>query len=376
MPCFVSFTLQGLRDFIFDNTHKIDPEAEEKEARAKYPYLLHQNEKVEMAFRDRGGAGRDKEYFTSHRILIKDGKGVGNKRKNYTSIPYDAIVAFSIQSQGAAFDSDCEFIIYSTGLPKVQIDFAAKSVNIFEIYQYMNSKISWSKDRGTADEVDLKPPEMRQTRIGNAIDWLGDNARQVDAATVEEAFKTQAPVLLADERVELAFKSGRDHKVFTNRRILMVDVKGVGKRVEYLTIPYGSIHAFYVQTAGHLDRDTELRIYTNMVGELYQLDQDFRNGRSNLWAIQKVLANHILGEDEAPLPDVDNYEGHQDSKAGLFGLITGLRFNERPIDAVALDKALHHDPPILQGSEKVEMAFQGFRDITVFTTKRVSEALQ
>lgn len=41
------------------------------------------------------------------------------------------------------------------------------------------------------------------------------------------------------------------------------------------------------------------------------------------------------------------------------------------VDAVAIDKALHEDPPILQGSEKVEMAFQGHRDITLFTTKRL-----
>ena len=56
--------------------------------------------------------------------------------------------------------------------------------------------------------------------------------------------------------------------------------------------------------------------------------------------------------------------------SGLFGLITGLKFDQRPIDAVAMDQVLHVDPPILQGMEKVEMAFQGHRDITLFTTKR------
>ena len=50
--------------------------------------------------------------------------------------------------------------------------------------------------------------------------------------------------------------------------------------------------------------------------------------------------------------------------------MTGLRQNDRPIDSKMMDVALHNDPPILQGSEHVEMAFQGHRDITVFTTKR------
>jgi hypothetical protein len=80
------------------------------------------------------------------------------------------------------------------------------------------------------------------------LDWLGDNAHQVDAKDVEQHFKEQYPILLADEKVELAFKSGRDTVCFTDKRLLMVDVKGlVGKKVEFLTILYSSIHGFYVQ---------------------------------------------------------------------------------------------------------------------------------
>ena len=70
-----------LYDFIFDNAYQKDAQQAEGDMRRKYPKLLHQNERVELAFKDRGGKGRDKEYFTTHRILIKDGKGVGGKRK-------------------------------------------------------------------------------------------------------------------------------------------------------------------------------------------------------------------------------------------------------------------------------------------------------
>jgi Bacterial PH domain len=213
----------------------------------------------------------------------------------------------------------------------------------------------------------------RQTALGNMADWLGDNAKQVDAKEVEEHFNTVFPILLGDEIVEIAFRSGRDTKCFTSKRILMVDVKGLlGKKIEFLTVLYSSIHGFSVQTAGALlDRDTEMVLHTNIIGDLSELRQDFRHGKANLWAIQKVLCNHVLGDDKNPLPDVDRYQGHQDSEGGLFGLITGLRFNERPIDAGAVERALRVDPPILQGSEIVEMAFQGHRDVTLFTTKRV-----
>jgi len=92
------------------------------------------------------------------------------------------------------------------------------------------------------------------------MDWMGDNAHQIDAKEAENHFKTNFPILLEDEVVEIVFKSGRDFKVFTNKRILMVDVKGItGKKIEFLTILYSSIHAFSVQTAGKfMDRDTEM----------------------------------------------------------------------------------------------------------------------
>lgn len=362
-------------DFVFDNAYKVDAKEAESRMRSKYPHLLNEKETIDLAFKDRGGKGRDKEYFTSHRILIKDGKGFGSKRKNYLSIPYDKIRAFSIQTSGALLDDDCELNIYTSSHSMVSMDFSATNVDMFQIHALLNVKIPWSQDRGTSDYVDPVPPHMdqKQTKAGNVIDWLGDNAKQVDAQEVETHFKTDFPILLEDEKVELAFKSGRDTKCFTNRRILFVNVKGlIGKKIEFLTLPYSSIHAFYVQTAGALlDRDTELRIFTNMCGSLYQLNQDFRHGKANLWAIQKLLCNHVLGDDKAPLSDVDRYEGHQDSEGGIFGLLTGLRFNERPVDANAMDRVLHHDPPILQGSEVVEMAFQGHRDVTLFTTKRL-----
>lgn len=52
-------------DFIFDNAYKEDAADAERRMRGKYPLLLHADEKVELAFKDRGGKGRDKEYFTS-----------------------------------------------------------------------------------------------------------------------------------------------------------------------------------------------------------------------------------------------------------------------------------------------------------------------
>ena len=284
-------------DFIFDNAYQQDAGEAERRIRSKYPHLLHEKEHLELAFKDRGGKGRDKEYFTTHRILIKDGKGVGSKRKNYRSIPYRSIQAFSVDTAGK-FDGDVSVKIYSSGIPFCSIDFANANVDIYQIQQFLNSKLcSRVVQKGQPDEVDSTPPNMekKQTTLGNIIDWFGDNAKQVSAKEAETKFKTEMPVLLENERVELVFRSGRDYTVFTDRRVMLVDVQGVyGKKIVFQTILWESIKAYAVQTAGaFLDRDMEMYLYTDIVGSSV-ISQDFRHGKADLFAIQKVYGQKIL----------------------------------------------------------------------------------
>ena len=99
---------------------------------------------------------------------------------------------------------------------------------------------------------------------------------------------------------------------------------------------------------------------------MLKISQDLRQGRTNLFAVQTVLCNHILGDDAEPLPDNVLHEGETDQKGFWW-----FRNNQRPLDAVEMDRVYHSSPPILRSSERVEMAFKGFRDVTLFTTLRV-----
>ncbi|MEM8494281.1 MAG: PH domain-containing protein [Planctomycetota bacterium] len=79
------------------------------------------------------------------------------------------------------------------------------------------------------------------------------NAAQVDPAVVKN---TVGPLLLPDETIDLAYKIIRDTFVFTDRRLILVNVQGVtGKKVNYRSIPYTSIVDFAVETAGTFDTD-------------------------------------------------------------------------------------------------------------------------
>lgn len=85
------------------------------------------------------------------------------------------------------------------------------------------------------------------------------NASQTDKATVMEK---HGQALIAGEDVVYAFKTMRDFIIFTNWRVIHVDVQGLtGSKKQYLTIPYRSINAFSVESAGTLDLDAEVKIY-------------------------------------------------------------------------------------------------------------------
>ena len=56
-----------------------------------------------------------------------------------------------------------------------------------------------------------------------------------------------------------AFQTIRDQVIFTNKRIMVVNVQGItGKKISYLSYPYSKVQYFGIETAGFLDIDSEL----------------------------------------------------------------------------------------------------------------------
>jgi hypothetical protein len=76
-------------------------------------------------------------------------------------------------------------------------------------------------------------------------------------------------LLLPSEEVIDSYKAMRDGVVFTNKRIITVNVQGMtGKKVDYTSIPYSKILAYSVESAGLFDSDAELEIYLSTIGKL------------------------------------------------------------------------------------------------------------
>ncbi len=120
------------------------------------------------------------------------------------------------------------------------------------------------------------------------LSGLLGNAGVVDTENLEKDFGQ----LLADGEVfEVGFKVIRDTFIFTNRRLILVDIQGLtGKKTQYMSIPYSKITRFSIETSGHFDLDAELKLW---IGSDKEPLQKTFNKKVNIYDLQKVLASHM-----------------------------------------------------------------------------------
>ena len=98
--------------------------------------------------------------------------------------------------------------------------------------------------------------------------------------------------LVNDERVLCAYKSIRDGMIFTNKRIIAINIQGItGKKKDFTSIPYNKISCYSLETAGVLDLDSELEIYVTAVGKI----KISFVGHKDVAAICRLLSIHVLG---------------------------------------------------------------------------------
>ncbi len=116
-----------------------------------------------------------------------------------------------------------------------------------------------------------------------------------NAGTVsnEQLMNDYSKLLINNENIELGFKLIRDTFIFTNKRLILVDVQGMtGKKTEYLSVAYKNISRFSIETAGTFDLEAELKIWISSEA-LPSITKKF-NKSVDVYEVQKVLASHIL----------------------------------------------------------------------------------
>ena len=95
------------------------------------------------------------------------------------------------------------------------------------------------------------------------------------------------------ERILGAYNTIRDQVIFTNKRIITVDVQGItGKRKDYSTLPYSKLQYFSVQTPGfaELIPDCEMELFfTNGFVAKFEF-----KGNCNIIELGKTISQYIL----------------------------------------------------------------------------------
>ena len=101
-------------------------------------------------------------------------------------------------------------------------------------------------------------------------------------------------LLIGGEEVVMAFQTVRDQLLFTNKRIIAVDVQGItGKRKSFSTMPYSKIQYFSIQTPGFGDLipDSELFI---MFSNTFTAKFEFKGG-VDIGKIGRMISEYVLG---------------------------------------------------------------------------------
>ncbi len=117
------------------------------------------------------------------------------------------------------------------------------------------------------------------------------NATEEQAEEIQAKFKD---IFIPEEKVQAAFVLVRDTFIFTDKRLILVDLQGTsGKKVEYLSVPYKSIKYFSIETAGTFDRDAELKVWVSD-SATPTISKQISKG-IDVVSLQRTLAYFVMG---------------------------------------------------------------------------------
>lgn len=97
--------------------------------------LFIKNEEIISSYK----AIRDYVIFTTKRIISVNVQGITGKKKDFTSLPYKKIQAFSVETSGV-LDLDSELELWFSGLGSVKFEFTGSS-DIVKIGQIIGQYI-------------------------------------------------------------------------------------------------------------------------------------------------------------------------------------------------------------------------------------------
>ena len=82
---------------------------------------------------------RDGVVFTNKRIFAINVQGITGKKKDFTSLPYSKIQAYSVETAGV-LDLDSELELWFSGMGKIKLEFVSNA-NVTEICRLISMQV-------------------------------------------------------------------------------------------------------------------------------------------------------------------------------------------------------------------------------------------
>ena len=123
------------------------------------------------------------------------------------------------------------------------------------------------------------------------IDFSNGSVFKLSPAAPNDLAPHVAPLMIPGEQVVACFRAMRDFVVFTDKRLIAVNVQGMtGKKRDFTSLPYSKIQAFSVETAGTFDLDAELDLWFSGLGKVRL---EFK-GAADIRQLGHMIASYVL----------------------------------------------------------------------------------
>lgn len=127
-----------------------------------------------------------------------------------------------------------------------------------------------------------------------AINFNQNSAWNLKPISVSSVREEVNGLLIDGEDIEMAFQTVRDQLLFTNKRIIAIDVQGItGKRKSFSTMPYSKIQYFSIQTPGFAELIPDSELYV-MFSNTFTAKFEFKGG-VDIGKIGRMISEYVLG---------------------------------------------------------------------------------
>ena len=126
-----------------------------------------------------------------------------------------------------------------------------------------------------------------------AVNFNGESVFNLKPISISDVRSDVQRLFVAGEEIILAFKTVRDQLVFTNKRIISIDVQGItGSRRSFSSMPYSKIQFFSIQTPGFAEivPDSELFL---MFSNGFTARFEFKGG-VDIGEIGRMISEYVL----------------------------------------------------------------------------------